>query len=463
MTRLLPPIEIAEREGTTLLCLSRRDVPICSAWVSCPGGRWLEPPGQTGLAPLCADLMEEGPAGSDPLAWQSRLEAQAISLGISAGPQEWQARWNCLSEDAALAQERLRELLSDPGLPRRRWRQLVRRHRGRARESFAQPWILIRQVAGVQALGLSHPYAGAQHDKMIADLRYEAAAAMAPSAFRRRRGDAACYTGDTRLGRTYAAIAGDVDPAEGMRLLEELAGTLPPSDEPLPAEPKPRPSRAPVWLMDHPKLTQAFLALSRPGVKQGDPDRLALRLAVHLLGGGLTSRLMQRVRVEMGQTYGIHASLSEEPALTPFVIQTFTQLANVREMLLLIERVLGEVAESGFTEEEVQAGREHLHGNLPLRLTDPSAVVGYVSDGLRAGLSAEALEEDWQAILTTPAEAVHAAARRLIGDGSFRLAVVGPAKAVRPQIEGLPLFSRGAGRGQIETFSHRAPPGRWPR
>ena len=63
------------------------------------------------------------------------------------------------------------------------------------------------------------------------------------------------------------------------------------------------------------------------------------------------------------------------------------------------------------------------------------------------------MPEQWPSEFGGRPQAVHAAARRLIGDGKFRLAVIGPARAVRPQVEP---------REQIDSFAFRAPPDRWP-
>ena len=441
MKTLLPPIEIArEADGATLLCLARRDVPRCAGWVSCAGGQLLQRRGQGGLAGMAADLFSEGPAGIDPLAWRRELEQDAITVDVQAAPGEWIGRLGCLSEDLPLAADRLAALLAGPALDADRWKQIVRRYRGSMTEQLAQPTTMIRQLPPRQVLGPDHPNAQVPHAKVVAGHRHADAAAMARAAFQRR-------------GPVLAAIGGDVSADDGFDLLRTLTALVAPADAPLPPEPPPIPSAADVWAMDLPKTTQAFVALSRAGVRAGDPDRVALRLAVRILGGGLTSRLMRRVRGEMGQTYGIHAILPEQPALTPFTVQTYTRLDNLPRMLELIDATLAEAADEGFTDEEADTARRHLHGSLPLGLTSPSAVLGYVTDAMRAGLTLDEIEADWRAILLTDADAIGAAARRLIGDGRFHLAVIGPAESVLPAV---------AQRGTVAKFRFRDPPDRWP-
>jgi hypothetical protein len=152
-------------------------------------------------------------------------------------------------------------------------------------------------------------------------------------------------------------------------------------------------------------------------------------------------------------TYGIHSSLPEERFLSAFSIQSFTQLPNFARMLALVRQVLRETAEAGFTEDEVQAAREHLYGALPLQLTSPGALLGLALDGLRAGLALSDIEQDWEALRDTPGERIHAAVRRLMGDGDFHLAVIGPAKELRAQLEG---------DAPQAVFPFKTPPERWP-
>jgi predicted Zn-dependent peptidase len=111
------------------------------------------------------------------------------------------------------------------------------------------------------------------------------------------------------------------------------------------------------------------------------------------------------------------------------------------------------VTRQGFSADEVDAAREHLHGALPLSLTSPRALLEYALRGWEAGLDLSALEADWQALRTVPLEAVNAAARRLIGDARFYLTIVGPARELLPQLGGL---------GEPAVLRFAAPPDKWP-
>ena len=438
MTRRLYPVEIErEDDGTTLLALSRRDVPLVSVSLSCPRLHWDDNPA---LASLVADLLGEGPEGTPPLEWHRELDRRAIAVQVDATPTRWVLRAEFLSDDLDDATLLLNRWLAEPGLPPSEWRRIVREHRAHAREEWAQPAYVIGPLSAVQTLGYGHPNAHPAVEKDHRRTRLEAARPLGRGALNRGAG-------------VYATIGGDVDAAQGFEVLRTLLGALICEEAGLPPEPEPAPAAATVWVLDNPKVNQAFIALARPGVRAGDPERIALRLANYSLGGGgFASRLMASVRAAMGHTYGIHSHLSEAEALDAFTIQTFTQLANLRDMLDLIDRELAALVAEGFGERELADAQSHLYGNLPLRLTRPSAILGAAARGLAAGLSLDDLEAERDAYRAATLEQVNAAARRLIGDGAFRLALIGPARDILPQLDG---------RGEPAVFPFRSHPSRW--
>jgi len=54
-------------------------------------------------------------------------------------------------------------------------------------------------------------------------------------------------------------------------------------------------------------IEQAHLAYAFPGPSIGDKDRFAFSIMANLLGGGMSSRLFQKVREELGAAYSVYA------------------------------------------------------------------------------------------------------------------------------------------------------------
>lgn len=440
MKSLLSQAKLEEKKGTTLLCYSRRDVPIVSGQIECPGGARREPQGKAGLANLAVDLINEGPKGFEPLEWDRRCDRNALRISLSPRDDWWTASFECLSEDLEETLDLLGRILADPALPAKEWPRLVKERQAAERESWAQPSDVMEPLVRIQALGPEHPNAMYPFEASYGRTTFEMAESMAKESF-------------CKGEKNYGLIGGDISEEDGFRCLETLFDNMRGGAKPLPAEPPEAPSQNNAWLLDHPKLDQAFFALSRQGFRAAEPDRVALRLARYALAeGGFSSRLMTRLRVDMGQTYGISLSCPEKMTAAPFVLQSFTQCSSLEPMLDLLDKVLAEVVEDGFTSLEINDARDHLYGALPLRLTSPYATLRYVLEGIQTGLDPRQLESDWQSVPHVRDDEVNEAARRLLGDNKFRLAVIGPAAQLKKQIEN---------RGPVTTIPFGTPPDRW--
>ena len=84
----------------------------------------------------------------------------------------------------------------------------------------------------------------------------------------------------------------------------------------------------------------------------------------HRLGGGITSLLFQRLRLERGYSYGAGSSLRGGQVPGPFVANTSVRANVTYESLELIKEIL-EGYGSEYTDADLEASREELvRGNL---------------------------------------------------------------------------------------------------
>ena len=97
-----------------------------------------------------------------------------------------------------------------------------------------------------------------------------------------------------------------------------------------------------IQLVHKKELKQSQVKMGHIGIKRSNEDYLKLRVASLILGGSFTSRLMKRIRVEKGLTYGIYSSFYSQLDRGPFVISTFTRHEKVGEMLSETLAVLDE-------------------------------------------------------------------------------------------------------------------------
>lgn len=106
------------------------------------------------------------------------------------------------------------------------------------------------------------------------------------------------------------------------------------------------------------------------GLRRDDRRRHALALGIHVLGGGLSSRLFQTVREEKGLAYNVFASPAgyEDAGVVSVYAGTAPERAD--ELQRVVADQVAEVAAHGITAEEMDIARDGFEGSILLGLED---------------------------------------------------------------------------------------------
>lgn len=113
---------------------------------------------------------------------------------------------------------------------------------------------------------------------------------------------------------------------------------------------------------------QTHIVVGSPTVAHGDPRRHAVVLLSALLGGGMSSRMFQRVREELGLAYAVYTFQSFHADVGMHGVYVGTGPETAREALDAINAELADVAEHGLPAEELAMGKSQLKGQLTLSL-----------------------------------------------------------------------------------------------
>jgi predicted Zn-dependent peptidase len=118
---------------------------------------------------------------------------------------------------------------------------------------------------------------------------------------------------------------------------------------------------------------QTHIVVGSPTVPHGDPRRHAMVLLSTLLGGGMSSRLFQRVREELGLAYSVYTFQSFHADVGMHGVYVGTGPDTAREALDAIQVELAEVAANGLPADELAMGKSQLKGQLTLSLESVTA------------------------------------------------------------------------------------------
>jgi predicted Zn-dependent peptidase len=115
---------------------------------------------------------------------------------------------------------------------------------------------------------------------------------------------------------------------------------------------------------------QANIVVGSYGMSRHDPRRWALGVLSSALGGGMSSRLFQRVREERGLAYSVYSFSSGFADAGQFGVYAGCQPGKAEEVLSLMLAELDSVAAGTLTADEIERGKGQMRGGIVLGLED---------------------------------------------------------------------------------------------
>jgi len=173
-----------------------------------------------------------------------------------------------------------------------------------------------------------------------------------------------------RPATTVVAVAGALDHDEVVAEVEKRF-TAPPGGE-RPSRVRPDDTVQPLTVLRR-SLEQTHLVLGYRAVARDDPDRPALEVLNHVLGGGMSSRLFDEIRERRGLAYAVYSSVAAYGDAGSLIVYAATAPAQVREVLRLIDQEVDALAAAGPTDEELDVAKGYLAGSYLLGLEDPGS------------------------------------------------------------------------------------------
>jgi predicted Zn-dependent peptidase len=194
-----------------------------------------------------------------------------------------------------------------------------------------------------------------------------------------RRQIAGYYRRRYTPGRMVVAIAGAVDHAAAVRRVRAAfaghgdattggsASSEPGSSRRV--ESRAGPPARPVRVVPD-DSEQANLILGVHGLSRHDPRRFAAGVLSAALGGGMSSRLFQRIREERGLAYSVYSFHVGHSDTGQFGVYAGCQPGKAEEVLALMRTELYTAAQGGLTADEIERGKGQMRGSLVLGLED---------------------------------------------------------------------------------------------
>jgi predicted Zn-dependent peptidase len=174
-------------------------------------------------------------------------------------------------------------------------------------------------------------------------------------------------------GQLIVAASGNVEHERLLEVLDATGWTSVPARDSAPLVSPPAVAEPPRVKHVAREGAQTHIVAGTQAVAHGDPRRFPMLLLSMLLGGGMSSRLFQRVREELGLAYSVYTYQSFHADTGMHGVYVATAPDSASDALDAIRTELRSVVETGLPAEEIAMGRQQLKGQVTLSLESVSS------------------------------------------------------------------------------------------
>jgi zinc protease len=430
----LKPVRIPNPESFTLpngmkvFLLEHHELPIVSGFAMVRTGNLFDPPEKRGLAELTGMVLRTGgtkdKTGNET---DQTLEDMAASVESRIGEDRGSVSFSCLKDNVDRVMSIFQDFLTSPAFRQDKLDLAKTQMRSSiARRNDDASGIASREFASI-LYGRNSPFGW--------NIEYE-------NVDRIHRQDLVdFYRRYYFPANIMLAVYGDFPAAEMRARIERLFAGWDYRQPPVPPFPKvdskPEPG---IYLADRDDVTQTFFEIGHMGGILRDKDFPALQVAANILGGGFTSRLVQRVRTQLGYAYNIGAAWGagyDSPGL--FDISGSTKLKTTVETIRTIEQELAKLRSGEVTDRELKTAKDTVLNSFVFYFDTPAKTLNRLVSYEYYGYPHDFIFQYQKAIGTVTKADVLRVARQYLKPQNLTIVAVG-----NPKQFGQPLASLGS-------------------
>lgn len=418
------------KNGMALLVSTNKALPIVSMSLVIPGaGAAYDPAGKAGLASFTADLLDEGTAGMSPLAIAEELDRLGASFGAGAGADGAEVAMSTLSKTLDPSLELFTKIVTAPAFEDKEVERVkgdrttaLELRRDRPRE-VAQ--IMLTSALYGAASPYGHPATGTRED-------FKTITAADAKQFYAERWNPAAMT---------LVVAGDVDATALKTKLDAGLGAWKAAGAKKAVKPVTTPAKpgARLLVADRPGSAQADVRVGLVGLGRKDPRFYKFEVFRTVLGDGFTSRLTQRLREQLGITYGAGAFQDWRVGTGPFIIASAIVTPQTGKGLSEVMKMVDDLATTAVPAEELDKAKQNMIRALPGMFETNSSTVDAYTNLVRHGLP-----DNWYAsyaanVRKVTAADVKAVAKAVVPTKKLVVSVVGDMAKIKADLDKLGL------------------------
>ncbi len=371
------------------------------------------PGDKTGLASITGQaLVTGGTETRSPDDFDNSIEFLGINFDGSIGEESGQLSMECLTKDVDTAFTMFADILQHPRFDSAKFQLAVDDAIESWRRRNDSPGRITNREFAKLIYG-DHPYGRSADKDVLESLTRDDAVSLYHRCF--------------APANTILAVSGDLTKAQVEKLLKDHFSGWNAKGEALPPIPKVDENPKPGIYQINKDISQTNIRFGHIGIDNKNPDRHAIRVMNHILGGGgFTSRMMGRVRSDSGWAYSVGTRFSTgiEPGM--FYASCQTKVETSSKALALMKWVIEDFVKNGITDDELATAKESILNSDVFQYVTPSQIVNQYAWLEYFGFPADQLKKDVEEIKAVTKGDVEAVARKYLHPDNFTILAVGP-------------------------------------
>ncbi len=370
----IAPLQLPEmyhatlENGLRIITIPQHEVPTVTFTLAIPGGAICDPTGREGTAVLTGLLLDRGTVNRSGAEFAEEADYLAVEI------QGWANWYNSFIFASGLTRHSdamlslVGDMLLHPSFPEAELEISRNRMLTRRRQELDAPARLTRKIF---------------NRTVYADSRFalplEGDLETLPEI---TRGDVLRFyeTYFTPV-RAELIVVGDVDHASVLEQVRRHLGVWSSHPVTFPLPVPPTAVQPQVILINKPDATNANFRFGHLGVPRNHPDFHALRVMNYILGGsGMASRLMERIRTELGYTYGIYSRMNHQRDTGAFSVGAAVTAEHLGSAIEEAQELIEQLQREPVSEDELRVARNFLAASYLLNFEDPDYLAYQILD-----------------------------------------------------------------------------------
>lgn len=348
--------EFTAPNGLKVVLIPNRMQPVLTAALRICKGTLNDSPGLEGTAELLCGVIQKGGVGITTDEFSERFESKGAIISAMAKEEYVTYSVRTLVKFQEELAPLFKDMIINPALDKKEFSIIKKELLTGYKAELSSPSVLSASHFNAQLFGKNHPAGRVKSAKSIKNISYDTIKEYYDKHYS-PDGSFLIVSGDMsieEMEKSWGVLFNDWN--KKVETLNDLRIDV-------------NTENSQVRLIDKPELTQTTIMMGHEIPGEMDKDRLGIAIANYILGGGnFSSRLMKKVRTELGNTYGIASHVWASRYIGTFSVSTSTRNDTLKQVIETILECLNEIISEGIAEEELAKAKQYALGSMAFEL-----------------------------------------------------------------------------------------------